>query len=93
MARNEKGSVEIVLKNNISGDKEALSGTSKLTPTVTFDTIYFGTYGASADFAIDNVTVTRNSGTSATLTSNKRAQELTPSHPGWPDENAFFIVF
>lgn len=58
LKRNGEGNVDIVLKNSVSGDEDALTGISKLTPTLTLDTIYFGTRGSTEDFAIDNVVVT-----------------------------------
>jgi glutamine amidotransferase-like uncharacterized protein len=61
LTRNTSGSIDIVLKNNASDERNWLNGTSKLTPTLKFDTIYFGTLGSTADFAIDNVMVTRGS--------------------------------
>jgi|GEM_PF-1127922 glutamine amidotransferase-like uncharacterized protein len=57
LTRNGDGNVDIILKNNVSGDEGALAGTSRLTPTLTIDTIYFGTNGSNANFAIDNVIV------------------------------------
>lgn len=53
--------VDITLENNVTGRDRALAGTSSLTPTFALDTIYFGTSGTDAEFAIDNVVVARNS--------------------------------
>ena len=47
----------MVLKNDVSGDAGALTGTSLLTPTLSLDTLYLGTFGSTADFAVDNVVV------------------------------------
>lgn len=58
LTRNTKRGVDAVLKNNVSGEQYALAGSSTATPTLKFDTIYFGVLGSIADFAIDNVTVT-----------------------------------
>lgn len=54
---NRENKVDVVLKNNVTGDTGALTGTSTVTPTLTVDTLYFGSSDSAADFAIDNVAV------------------------------------
>lgn len=60
LTRNSDGNVDIVLKNNISKEHGAMQTTSSVTPTLSFDTLYFATSGSTANFAIDNVLVTSN---------------------------------
>lgn len=57
LTRNPQGSIDLKLRNHVSGNGMALTGTSKLTPMTTFDTLYFGTDGTTSNLAIDHVTV------------------------------------
>lgn len=57
MTRNSEGGVNVSLSNRISGDEDALIGTSSLPTPLSLDTIYFGTAGSAGEFAIDNVVV------------------------------------
>lgn len=57
LTRNSEDAIDILLTNNVSGDSGGLTGITSLTPTLTLDSLYFGTFGSTADFAIDNVVV------------------------------------
>lgn len=71
LIRNKNDQVDLFLRNNVTGDAGALIGTSKLSPTLSFDTLYFGVNDSSADFAIGNVTVSHSDSTNSVSTNDK----------------------
>lgn len=64
LARTSTGQLDVALWNQVTGRSQALRGTTKDTPTSTFDTIYFGVYGAQTEVAIDNLEITRGNAAS-----------------------------
>lgn len=70
LTRHSQGSLDVLLKNQVSGDVRALRATSNLTPTLAFDTLYFGVNGSDADFEIDQVMVTDHQSAPAKVVSN-----------------------
>lgn len=92
LTRNETGSVDITLKNNVSGDQAALRGTSKLAPTFKFDTLYFGTHGTTADFAIDNVTVTNKNAAKVSASNSTRVGVYVDEGAGSSVKDLLFVL-
>ena len=75
LIRNNDDQVDIVLRNNVTGDASALRGTSKLPPTLSFDTVYFGVNDTSADFSIGNITLFHNDNTMSVSESQQSRTE------------------
>ncbi|WP_197168303.1 BPL-N domain-containing protein [Neorhodopirellula pilleata] len=82
LTRNSRGTIDVSLQNNVTGDEDALTGTSTLSPTLAFDTLYFGITGSTADFAIDDVRITDN------RTASHRAAEKPINIGVYVDEGA-----
>lgn len=73
LMRNDDATVDVMLSNSVSGAESGLTGRSSVVQAPTLDTVYLGSYGTEADFAIDNVMIKTNCGSSERVSLTREA--------------------